>query len=137
MDERKIRIIKRTHSALVLGVSALVHVPLIVCIALLLVIVVPSFEGMFRTLGAELPQITKLVLSLGMNVRQNWPLWMCLMPVVFILDAAAVAALVRYAGGFWAWLYSFLFAVAVSAAGLVIFVSMYQPLFKAAAELGS
>lgn len=137
MDENKIQILKRTHSALVLGVSALVHVPLIVCVALLLVIVVPSFEGMFRTLGAELPWVTQVVLSLGMNVRQNWPLWMCLVPVVFILDAAAVAALVRYVGGFWAWLYSFFVAVVIAAVGLLIFLSMYLPLFKTASAISA
>ncbi len=137
MDESHIQIIKRTHSAAVLGVSALVHVPLIMCVALLLVIVVPSFEGMFSTLGAELPRTTQAVLALGMNVRQNWPLWMCLVPVTFILDAAAVAALMRYVGGFWAWLYSFLFATAVAAVGLTIFLSMYLPLFRTAAQMSA
>jgi type II secretory pathway component PulF len=137
VDESKIKVLKRTHSALVLGVSALVHVPLIVCVALLLVIVVPSFEGMFRTLGAELPGVTQMVLALGMNVRQNWPLWMCLLPVIFILDAAAVAALARYVGGFWAWLYSFVVAVGVSVVGLTIFLSLYVPLFKTATSISS
>jgi len=135
VDESKIKVIKRTHSALVMGISALVHVPLLVCLALLLVLVVPSFEGMFRTLGAELPGITQLILSVGMHVRRHWPIWFGLVPLLFIADAAAVAALIRYAGRFWAWSFSFLVAILLAALGLTVFLSMYVPLFRTAAEM--
>lgn len=135
LTEGHIRTLRRTHSGLIMGVSALVHVPLLVCLVLLLVLVVPSFEGMFQTLGAEVPTITKVMLSWGMSVRAHWLLWMGVLWMAILADAAVVAALMRHAGRFWAWLYSFAFAAVVSAAGLTVFLSMYVPLFRTAADM--
>ncbi len=135
INEGHIRTLKRAHSGVIMAVSALVHVPLLMCLVLLLVLVVPSFEGMFQTLGAELPKITQIVLTWGLSVRAHWMLWMGVLWMAILADAAIVGMLMRHVGRTWAWLYSFAFAGLIAAAGLTVFLSMYVPLFRTAADM--
>lgn len=47
----------------------------IIVVGFLLKFVVPRFVGMFEQMNAELPAITRLVLSLSKSVEEQWYLW--------------------------------------------------------------
>jgi type IV pilus assembly protein PilC len=63
----------------VVGIIALVVV------AYLMKFVVPRFETMFTQMGAELPVLTKIILSLSRSVENQWYIWL----LVIVLIVAA------------------------------------------------
>ena len=72
------------YPAMIFGVT-------IPAVAILLVFVIPTFEGMFATAGVTLPLPTRMVIAASDAVRNYW--WALLGAL------AALAALIRYARG--------------------------------------
>ncbi len=129
--------IKRASQALLLGVTALLHVPLLVCLAILLVLLVPRFTEMFQMMGGELPVITRIVITVGTHVRAYWPIWLACVPLLVIADAVLASVLARYATRIAAWGYTFAVTVLLALFGLGIFLALYVPLFSMTANLGN
>ncbi len=75
----------RSEAARQKVVSALIY-PAILCIVavwavgIVLTVVLPQFEPMFREAGAQLPASTRIVMLVGDGLRSNW--WMLLTAVV-------------------------------------------------------
>jgi type II secretory pathway component PulF len=136
MNADPVPMMKRAGHALLLGVTALVHVPLLVSLAIMLVLLVPKFSEMFQLMGGELPTVTRIVITVGMHVRQWWPIWLAMVPLVLIADAGVVSVLARYSSRIVAWGYTFAVAVVVTVIGVGIFLSLYVPLFQMTTSLG-
>ncbi len=61
---------------------------MIVCIAVMivmLVVVIPNFESMFKQMGGDLPAFTKAVVALSESLQANWIIWIICIAVVVIL----------------------------------------------------
>lgn len=56
----------------------------------MLMFVVPQFEALFKGFGAELPALTKAIVSASKGLQSNWPFGLCLLtaffPAYFILN---------------------------------------------------
>lgn len=85
--ERSENLKRKIKKALVYPI-AILTVAMIVSL-ILLIFVVPQFEKMFSTFGAQLPVFTRMVVSLSETVREFW--W------VFVIAIAGVVAGFRYA----------------------------------------
>lgn len=134
-NEQAVKVLKRFGMATVTTTAALMHVPLVVCLAVLLAAMVPSFSQMFADLGTELSTATRLILSAGFHVRRYWIVWLAVTPVVFALDAAVVILLARHVGQIWAWAWTLIVAVLLTIFGVGGFVVLYWPLFQAVNSL--
>ena len=55
---------------------ALVVIVAIVIVAVLLIVVIPEFEVLFTDFGADLPSLTKWVVSASHSVQENWAIYL-------------------------------------------------------------
>jgi hypothetical protein len=120
-------------AALVVGLGGSgAHGLLLLPSLFLLLVTVPNFEALFADMGATLPVLTQLTLSLSGLLRSWW--FLCL-PVGLLglaLDAALLVLLARVKG----WVWSLLLAT-LSALPLVVLipawlVTLYLPIFSMA-----
>src|SRR3990167_302734 len=74
--------LKRKIKKALIYPAAIITIALIVSLILLL-FVVPQFEGLFKSFGAQLPLFTRMVVSLSTFIRQYW--WVAGISIVFII----------------------------------------------------
>jgi len=135
MPSKELAVLKKVGMATVITTAALMHIPLVICLAVLLAAVVPSFSQMFADLGTSLPGPTQFVLTAGHHVRNHWIAWLAVTPLLFAVDAASVIVLARYVGQVWAWAWTLIVAVLLTILGVGGFVVLYWPLFRAVNQL--
>ena len=87
--ERRAAIRRELRSALMY--PAIVVFALVVACVVLLTWVVPQFAGMFRSLGAELPLPTRVLLGVSDFIRRDWP-------TLLVAGALLAAALWKLSG---------------------------------------
>ncbi len=97
---RLARLTRRQMAARASVIGAMIYPVLLITVAsvvlvMMMIFVLPRFEGLFETLGAELPPTTKLLMGVSAVLRGYW--WVIL-PVVLAL-AGCGAFYLRTAGG--------------------------------------
>ncbi len=89
--DRMLDLLKKQDSIKSKVIGALVYPCFVVCVAILVVLVMltfvfPAFEGMFASMGAELPAVTKLCIDMGKAIQKFW----YVLPIFFIALGFAI-----------------------------------------------
>ncbi len=89
---RLAKITRRQMAARASVVGAMIYPTLLITVAtivltLMMIFVLPRFEGLFETLGADLPSTTKLLMGVSDGLRGYW--W-AILPGVVVLGVCAV-----------------------------------------------
>ena len=114
-----------------LGLTCL-HGVLVLATLGVLLLWVPSFEGLFAEMGTALPAPTILTIDASHLFRSWWFLWVPLLALGGLVDLAHLASLARFGGWLWSVLLGLLEAAALLAVPLLMAASLYLPIFTMA-----
>ncbi len=117
------------------AVSVCIHAAMGAIWVGMLLFMAPRFAGMFANLGAELPVVTRAVLSLAQTMRQLWPLLAVVGVALLALDAYLMTLIgkkIRFLGAL-GW--NSMVMIVLAALALATLLAMYLPVFTAVEAL--
>ncbi len=122
----------KTRIWIQLGAAIVLHGVAALLVGVALLFVVPGITPLFEDMGATLPVLTRLTITLSYTATDLWFLSIPATGMIAVAHLAVLILLARREGQFPFWTYALLVLAGLSILSITLFGSMYLPIFRLA-----